>query len=488
MMLTADDQQLLEAIQKGICIVDSAGIVQAANGAFLQLAQLERGMLLGACLGDFLINLSPAELYAKLPLQNIALRFPNGAAMTVDIGILALSADVPGAAVVVRDDGEVQQLREELESARGTIAYLERQLMQREAAGWSAGRMRSQSREEELLSRLKPGRGFERFIGMSPNVLEALHIAAKAAQVDSNVLLIGESGTGKELVAEGIHAAGSRAKRPLIRVNCAAIPENLLESEFFGYEQGAFTGALRRKPGRFELADHGTIFLDEIGEMDLGMQSKLLRVLQDHSFERVGGIRTLKVDVRVIAATNRDLEQLVREKKFREDLYYRLNVLPVFLPPLRDRPEDIPLLIQAFLKNFSTKLGKELQGIKQAAVDALVQYNWPGNVRELQNIMERLVVLSEGDCIELEDIPDSIRYPADPGPVGPLFGQRGQADIFPLAAYEKQIIRLALEKYGSYTAAGKVLGITHKTVAAKAQKYGIVTKGKNPPTSGGYDE
>ena len=287
------------------------------------------------------------------------------------------------------------------------------------------------------------------------------------------MLLLGESGTGKELVAEGIHAAGPRAGRPMIRVNCAAIPENLLESEFFGYEQGAFTGAVRRKPGRFELADRGTIFLDEIGEMEPGMQSKLLRVLQEQSFERVGGVTTIRVDVRVIAATNRKLEQLVQQKKFREDLYYRLNVLPIALPPLRERTEDIPLLVNAFLKNFSTKLGKRLAGIRKAAMDALVGYRWPGNVRELQNIIERIVVLSEGEYIEVEDIPYAIRHPASPVSSDLLPALDEPKDIFPLAAYEKQIIRLALERYGSYTAAGRALGITHKTVAAKAQKYGI---------------
>ena len=472
-MLTAENQRLLEAIQKGICILDAQGLVLAANTAFLRIARCNAAHLLGHSLGEFMINLSVTELYHKLPLRNIALNFSEEISLTVDLAPFSIAAGCMGAVAVIRDDGEMQELRYALESARGTIAYLERELAKKQETSWSAGRMRSQSREEELLSRLKPRLGFERFIGMSPNVLEALHIAAKAAQVDSTVLLLGESGTGKELVAEGIHAAGPRAGRPMIRVNCAAIPENLLESEFFGYEQGAFTGAVRRKPGRFELADRGTIFLDEIGEMEPGMQSKLLRVLQEQSFERVGGVTTIRVDVRVIAATNRKLEQLVQQKKFREDLYYRLNVLPIALPPLRERTEDIPLLVNAFLKNFSTKLGKRLAGIRKAAMDALVGYRWPGNVRELQNIIERIVVLSEGEYIEVEDIPYAIRHPASPVSSDLLPALDEPKDIFPLAAYEKQIIRLALERYGSYTAAGRALGITHKTVAAKAQKYGI---------------
>lgn len=328
-----------------------------------------------------------------------------------------------------------------------------------------------------MVRSIRPGKAFEKFIGMSQRVLDALTLAAKAAKVQSTVFICGKSGTGKEVVAEGIHQASPRSQGPFIRLNCAAIPATLLESELFGHEKGAFTGAIKKKLGKFELAHKGTIFLDEIGEMELNMQTKLLRVLQSSRFERVGGEETLQVDVRVLAATNQDMEQMVKEGRFREDLYYRLNVIPIYLPPLKERQEDIPLLVDHFLKKFSQEFNKPIAGIKKAAMDALVRYEWPGNVRELQNIVERMVALTDGLYIEKEDIHDCCLKTVDSGERDednpPFFGSLIKGELFPLAEYEKQIIKAALEKHGSYTAAGKVLGITHKTVAAKAQKYGI---------------
>ena len=251
--------------------------------------------------------------------------------------------------------------------------------------------------------------GFANMVGTSDGITRVFDLIRKVADTDSNVLILGESGTGKELIAHAIHYNSVRRDGPLIPVNCAAIPEELLESELFGHERGAFTHAVRTRIGRFELANGGTIFLDEISEMSPGLQVKILRVLQDHSFERIGGIKTIRVDIRVIAATNRDLEELVRQNRFREDLFYRLNVIPIRVPPLRERVSDIPLLIQHFLQVFSRTKKKPLKRVSPAAMDLLRQHAWPGNVRELENLMERLVILTEGEVIEVSDLPEKFQ-------------------------------------------------------------------------------
>ncbi|MBI5166542.1 MAG: sigma-54-dependent Fis family transcriptional regulator, partial [candidate division NC10 bacterium] len=235
-----------------------------------------------------------------------------------------------------------------------------------------------------------------RIIGTSPAMRQVLELVEQVAPSSATILLQGESGTGKELIANAIHLGSPRRDRTFIKVNCAALPETLLESELFGYEKGAFTGAAARKEGRFELAHGGTLFLDEVGDLSLATQAKLLRVLQEGEFERLGGTKTLKVDVRLVAATNTNLTQAVKEKRFRGDLYYRLNVITINLPPLRERQEDIPLLAQHFLLTYSRKNNKAIDGFSQEAMDLLLEYPWPGNVRELENIIERAVVLTKG--------------------------------------------------------------------------------------------
>ena len=234
---------------------------------------------------------------------------------------------------------------------------------------------------------------------------EALNLVGRVAPSQATVLILGESGTGKELFARAIHYAGPRAGKPLVKVNCAALPENLLESELFGHEKGAFTGAVARRIGRFEQADQGSIFLDEIGDLSPALQSKLLRVLQEKEIERVGSNQTIKIDVRVIAATNRNLEEAIRKGAFREDLYYRLNVVTLSLPPLRERKEDIPILIDHFLKKYSRENKKEVSSLTKEAKDLLLHYDYPGNVRELENIIERAVVLCRGENITSQDLP-----------------------------------------------------------------------------------
>jgi formate hydrogenlyase transcriptional activator len=245
--------------------------------------------------------------------------------------------------------------------------------------------------------------GFEGIIGQSPALRRVLQMVEHVASGDSTVLLLGETGTGKELVARGIHNCSSRKNHSFAKVNCAAIPGGLLESELFGHERGAFTGAITQKVGRLELADQGTLFLDEIGDIALELQPKLLRVLQEREFERLGSTRTRRVDVRVVAATHRDLEGMILEKQFRSDLYYRLNVVPIFLPPLRNRPEDIPLLVEHFVQKFARKAGKTMDMISSDTMEALRSYPWPGNIRELENVIERAVILSSGSILRISD-------------------------------------------------------------------------------------
>jgi PAS domain S-box-containing protein len=271
----------------------------------------------------------------------------------------------------------------------------DRVLMEREQARLAAENI-------YLQEEIKSVHNFEEIVGQSLALLDVLKKVNRVAKTGATVLITGETGTGKELIARAIHSASHRHDKPLIKVNCAALPGGLIESELFGHEKGAFSGAISRHVGRFELADGGTIFLDEIGEVPLDVQVKLLRVLQEREFERVGGIQPIKVDVRVIAATNRDLMKLIREGKFREDLYYRLNVFPITLPPLRDRSGDVPLLVKSLVARFAAHVGRRVESVGKATMDRLASYRWPGNVRELENILERAVILSDGPTLEID--------------------------------------------------------------------------------------
>src|SRR2546422_271214 len=274
------------------------------------------------------------------------------------------------------------------------VDITERVLMEQEKA-------RLEAQKTYLQEEIRTEHNFEEIVGVSPMIKKVFKAVETVAATDSTVLITGETGTGKELIARAIHNLSSRKDRVLVKVNCSAIPAGLIESELFGHERGAFTGALTRKIGRFELADGATIFLDEIGDLQLDLQAKLLRVLQEGEFERLGSTRTLKVNARVLAATNRDLEKLAQSGGFRPDLYYRLNVFPIKLPALRDRKEDIPLLVRHFVRTYATKMGKKPETIAQATMQALQEYPWPGNIRELANVIERGVILSPGSLLEL---------------------------------------------------------------------------------------
>jgi Nif-specific regulatory protein len=317
----------------------------------------------------------------------------------------------------------------------------------------------------------------DQIIGQSLRIRGVLQEIQQAANSRSTVLLQGESGTGKELVARALHKLSPRRNQPFVKLNCAALPETLLESELFGHERGAFTGAVQTRRGRFELADKGTLFLDEIGDMSLATQVKILRVLQERAFERVGGHRSITVDVRIIAATNANLEEAVHAKRFREDLYYRLHVVPIVLPPLRERKEDIPLLVGHFLARFNTENRKGLK-ISSAAMDVIVEYEWPGNVRELENCVERMVVMARRDVIAPEDVPirGNLYRPA-PSPMLALSEPSALTLPKAVADIERERLVDALRRSGGVqTRAAALLGITPRQLGYKLKKYHIVPK------------
>jgi DNA-binding NtrC family response regulator len=313
--------------------------------------------------------------------------------------------------------------------------------------------------QAELAGKAQP------IIDVSPVLQQAIVRARRAAQSTATVLLLGESGTGKEVFARAIHAWSPRAGQPFVVVNCAALSEELIASDLFGHEKGAFTGAHQRKPGKLELADGGTVFLDEVGELPPALQAKLLRVLQDHAFERVGGTRTLQVDIRVLAATNRDLPRAVAAGVFREDLFFRLQVIPLTLPPLRERREDIPRLAQGFVHKHRVALKRPGLCLAPEALDCLRHYDWPGNVRELENVIERAVVLRSGDTIQPEDL-------ALPDLGGALFPGAAADYQSRLEAMEQEVLREALQAYGGdKRATARALGLGLSTLYAKVKKY-----------------
>jgi DNA-binding NtrC family response regulator len=328
-------------------------------------------------------------------------------------------------------------------------------------------RRRLLSENRSLRETLQKNHRIEGIIGESGRMVEVLSLVRRVAPSEATVLIRGESGTGKELIAKAIHYASARASAALIRVNCAALPETLLESELFGHEKGAFTGAVAARKGRFESADGGTLFLDEIGDLPLPLQAKLLRVLQEREFERLGSSKPIRVDVRILAATHRNLEGLVKAGHFRDDLYYRLNVVTILLPPLRERREDLSLLMDHFLRLFAEKNRKPIRGFTQAAREALLRYDYPGNVRELENIIERAVVLTRGDVIGEADLPLSTQK---------LDAAESAQASLPAAVegVERRMIREALARAGGVqTRAAEMLGLSERALRYKLKKYGL---------------
>ncbi len=325
---------------------------------------------------------------------------------------------------------------------------------------------------EYLLNKLQQTYDFTNMIGKTDKIQELFRLVKDVAATNTTVLIGGESGVGKELIANAIHYNSSRVKRPFVKVNCGVLAESLLESELFGHVRGAFTGAIKDKIGRFEMANGGTLFLDEIGDISLNMQLKLLRVLQEGEFERVGGTETLKVDVRIIAATNKDLRKAIEEGAFRQDLYYRLNVIPIVVPPLRERRDDIKYLVNHFIDKFNRVYGKTIREIEPRAMQLIESYDYPGNIRELENLIERIVVLDKRGKITVADLPDNIRGTEDDPLVDEVSFDQGLNSL--VEEYEKKLIIKALaENNNNKFQTAKMLNMNRSTFMSKIKKYGI---------------
>jgi nitrogen regulation protein NR(I) len=403
--------------------------------------------------------------------------------------VLANQPEIP--VIVITAHGTIDSAVEALKL--GAFDYITKPFEQEELKRAIAKATRT--RQLGAASVVSDEKGRAQMVGESPAMKRVLDLIEKVADSPSTVLITGESGTGKELVAHRLHDLSSRRGRPLIKVNLAALPKDLIESELFGYEKGAFTGAATAKPGRFELADGGTLFLDEIGEIPPEIQVKLLRVLQEGEFERVGGIRTQRVDVRLIAATNRDLKKDIEAGKFREDLFYRLNVVPIELPPLRERRSDIPVLVDHFRLKYNARLKRKVESVEPRAMELLSTYPWPGNIRELENFLERLVLFSDGPVLKESELPAEFKERAAPGaspapspastsepPRAPLV----PAEIPPEGASLKEIVRFAAEALereligkalqqtgGNVTQAADRLKISRKTLQTKMKELGL---------------
>ncbi|MEW9122821.1 MAG: sigma 54-interacting transcriptional regulator [Thermotaleaceae bacterium] len=442
---------ILEHAHDAISMVDDRGIITYVNPAFEKMWHVQREEILGENIRDRFPQDASIKVFQTEKKQlGIRLQKKDGTKIISNASPIFINGLMKGVVATSKEVTELQKMIEKLEKAEEKIKYF----------------------QEELHRNDKLDEAFHIIIGKSGALQEVLTVASKAAKTSSTVLIRGESGTGKELLARAIHQSSEKKNKPFIRVNCAAIPENLLESELFGHEKGAFTGAIKRKLGKFELANHGTIFLDEIGDISKDMQVKLLRVLQEREFERVGGLDTIQCNLRIIAATNKNLEQALLEGSFREDLYYRLNVIPITLPPLRDRKGDIPLLVEYFIEKISKKEKMPTRIILKEALESLEAYHWPGNIRELENIIERALALGEGYELGEDALPTYLRKKKDQRDMELINLVDGE--IQSMEDYEKEIIEKALQKYKSFNKAGKALGLAHRTIALKARKYKLV--------------
>ncbi|MDB4959308.1 MAG: sigma-54-dependent Fis family transcriptional regulator [Myxococcales bacterium] len=461
-ILVADDEQNLRRVLAAMLRRDGHEVVQAANGQ------------------------EAIDRLADVDVVITDLRMPGADGMEVLRTASKNHPHVP--VIIITAYGSVGQAVEAIKA--GAFDYIEKPYEQ-DSIRVIVDKAIGQAVANKLAPRqtLYPvvdteAKGRYGLIGQSTEMHSIFAVIDKVADTPSTVLITGESGTGKELVAKALHENSSRKGGPFIKINCAAIPKTLMESELFGYEKGAFTGATSSKPGRFELADEGSLFLDEIGEIPVEMQVKLLRAIQESEFERVGGIKTIKVDVRLITATNRDLEHEIARGNFREDLYYRLNVVPLLIPPLRKRTGDIPLLVQHIIKKFNERLKKTITGIADDALAALETHNWPGNIRELENVLERTILFCKGDRIERVDLQLGSAAAEVPVPVVEVeHGEDGVGEISgslkdvvraETARVERELIMKALdETSNNVTQAARLLKISRKSLQMKMKEFGL---------------
>jgi two-component system response regulator AtoC len=474
-LLIVDDEPNMRIVLQGLLTREGYAVATAEDGE-KALAHLDR---VGGDVHAVLSDLRMPGLDGMQLLAEITRRYPGRPVIiltahgTVDTAVEAMKV---GAFDFVTKPFNADELRAVVRKAVNTA------LADLDAVEAAPGTSQQPEGEVEL--------GRFGMIGRSRPMMDVYAVLQKVADTPTTVLVTGESGTGKELVAQALHEHSSRRGRPFIRVNCAAIPHTLIESELFGHEKGAFTGAIASKPGRFELADKGTLFLDEIGEIPPEMQVKLLRAIQESAFERVGGLKTLKVDVRLVAATNRNLAQEVEEGRFREDLFYRLNVVPLHLPPLRERTSDIPLLVEFMLGRFNERLKRQVRRLSPEALAAFESYTWPGNIREMENVLERLVLFSEGEEIGVDMLPEELRsggtLPAGGAALGStrldrdLTGRVSMKDLVreTTAQLEKEIIVQALEQTsGNVTRAAQLLMISRKSLQNKMKEFNLREEG-----------
>ena len=440
---------IIESLDDGIVVADRSGFILKANHAYQQMTGITAEEFVGKHVRDLVkqgyIGRSVTEMVVERnsPVTIVDVRNSKELLLTGN-PVYNDKGELVRVVTAIRDVTQLNSLKEQLAETEEikNRYYLE-------------------------LEHLRSQQPFRKIITNNPEMRQKLDLAFHVAHVDSTVLILGESGVGKELIAQLIHRASKRSKEPFIKINCGAIPTNLLESEFFGYEPGAFTGALREgKPGLFELAQGGTLFLDEVGEIPLDLQVKILRTLQDKEITRVGGKKNINLDVRIVAATNRDLEKMMQENTFREDLYYRLNVVPIVLPPLRNRKEDILPLINDFLAKFQLQYGYQ-KWIHPDVMERLLNYDWPGNIRELENTIERLVVTSRGECILPENLAGIPAASADPGKQLKTSLKRT------LESSEKKIIADVYRNVKSTRKAAVLLGISQSSLVKKLNKYSI---------------
>jgi len=437
---------ILDSVQEAIEVADRNGVIKYVNPAFTRIT----GIPESERVGQNIFDASPdGALATALRTGRSVTGFRttvggSNAEVISNAAPIMIDGQMEGVVVVFQHFTDIMKLMDELRQSSTIIENLSDKFGQVTTSKYS----------------------FVDILGTSAELRRCIQLAERAARSNSTVLLLGESGTGKELFAHAIHNASPRREKPFIKVNCAAIPETLLESEFFGYAKGAFTGAVKSKIGKFELANGGTIFLDEIGDMNLNLQGKLLRVLQEMEFERVGGNQTIRVDVRVIAATNRNLRDLIRQGKFREDLYYRLNVVEITVPPLRMRKDDLPVLVNNLIVKLNRKLGKKVKGLSRDAEEVLFSYDWPGNVRELENVIERVMVTVDEDILTKKHLIQHVSQFKSP--------MERDIELIPIDQMEQLLIKKAMAKYGS-TVEGKrraaqALNISLATLYNKLKK------------------
>jgi two-component system response regulator AtoC len=417
------------------------------------------------------------------------LKMPRRDGMELLRAALELDAELP--VVMITAHGTVDTAVEALKT--GAFDYVTKPFDQNEVRTIVRKALATRALSARDVSRSVPGDSEYRWgiIGKSPGIQEVCTVLEKVADTPTTVLVTGESGTGKEVVARALHHGSSRRDKPFIKVNCAAIPKDLVESELFGYERGAFTGAVGSKPGRFELANGGTLFLDEIGSIPVEMQVKLLRALQESEFERVGGVKTLRVDVRVVAATNSDLKKEIGSGTFREDLYYRLNVVPIRLPPLREREGDVALLVQHFLDKFNDRLKKHIRGIETSALSVLQRHGWPGNIRELENVIERAVLFCDAELLREDDLSPEVRSPgttprattpSEPSLTSDAGGDGLKQQVkAAMSRLERELIIKALDQTGgNVTHAARLLKISRKGLQLKMKELGLRERDDRP--------